>query len=152
MCGIGYAPIAPGTFGAAAGVAVYLAVVGAGAFALLAVAIVVTLLGIRACDVAERHFGRRDDGRIVVDEVAGQLVALAPLPFSADPREPLVLGAGFLAFRLFDIWKPGPVRAVERRVSGGLGVMCDDLVAGLLAALPVALLASGWIGWDGWPR
>jgi phosphatidylglycerophosphatase A len=103
-------------------------------------------LGIWAADQAEGAFGRADDGRIVVDEVAGQLLALAPL-LAAPPAARTSFSAlvtGFVAFRLFDIWKPGPVRWAERRFSGGTGVMADDVVAGALAALVVAAgLASG---------
>jgi phosphatidylglycerophosphatase A len=75
----------------------------------------------------------------VIDEVVGQLLALAPL--LGDPqrlRSPLWLVTGFVAFRLFDIWKPGPARWAERSFQGGRGVMFDDVVAGLFAALFVA--------------
>ena len=141
--GLGHAPVAPGTWGAAGGVALYLVVVGFGSFAVLLTLVALLALGIPAAHVAERHYGQRDDGRIVVDEVAGQLVALLPLLLTCEPRSPLLVLAGFLLFRLFDIWKPGPVRWVERRLHGGLGVVCDDLVAGLLAAAAVSPLA--WV-------
>lgn len=136
--GSGYAPVAPGTFGSAAGVLLYLPLSFLG-LPLYGVTLVGLLfLGIWAADQAERIFGNPDDGRIVIDEVVGQLLGLAPLVALAprlDPRAPLWLVAGFLAFRLFDIWKPGPVRWAERRFAGGAGVVLDDVVAGLLAAL-----------------
>jgi phosphatidylglycerophosphatase A len=102
--------------------------------------------GTWAAGEAERILGREDDGRIVVDEIAGQLLALAPLlalpPVSRTNLSALV--TGFVAFRLFDIAKPGPVRWAERRFKGGIGVMADDLVAGVLAACVVALgIAAG---------
>lgn len=79
----------------------------------------------------------------MIDEVVGQLLALAPLPLVAsNARSPLLIGAGFLAFRLFDIWKPGPVRWAERNFAGGAGVMFDDVLAGLLAGACVASLAA----------
>jgi phosphatidylglycerophosphatase A len=139
--GAGYAPIASGTFGSAVGVALYALLAGWGSAAVLAAAALVLATGIWASGEAERIFAKKDDGRIVIDEVAGQLLCLAPLPLLARPddlRSPLLLGIGFLAFRLFDIWKPGPVRSAERNFEGGLGVMLDDVLAGLLAAAVVA--------------
>ena len=75
----------------------------------------------------------------MIDEVVGQLIALSPAAlWSANPRSLLLLAIGFLAFRLFDIWKPGPVRWAEHHLAGGAGVMFDDVLAGLLAAGCVA--------------
>jgi phosphatidylglycerophosphatase A len=98
--------------------------------------------GIWASDAAERAYQKKDDRRIVIDEVVGQLLTLAPLVFVATDRQrsPILLAAGFLAFRLFDIWKPGPVRRAERHFPGGTGVMMDDVVAGLFGAVVVAAL------------
>jgi phosphatidylglycerophosphatase A len=139
--GAGYAPVAPGTFGSAVGVLIYLLLSGLGA-ALFALTVVGLLfLGIWAAEEAERVFAREDDGRIVIDEVVGQLVSLAPLVALAAPdrvRSPLLLVTGFVAFRVFDIWKPGPVRWAERRFRGGAGVVMDDVVAGLFSAVVVA--------------
>jgi phosphatidylglycerophosphatase A len=102
--------------------------------------------GTWAAGEAAHAFGREDDGRIVVDEIAGQLLALAPL-FALAPASRtgfLALVTGFVAFRGFDIAKPGPVRWAERRFAGGLGVMADDAVAGALAAgVVAALVAAG---------
>jgi phosphatidylglycerophosphatase A len=140
--GAGYAPVAPGTAGAGVGVALYWWLAPAGSAVVGGVAIALLVAGVVAADAAEQRFEQRDDGRIVIDEVVGQLLALAPLPLcAADPRSPLLVAAGFLAFRLFDIWKPGPVRWAERNFAGGAGVMLDDVVAGLLAAACVAALA-----------
>jgi phosphatidylglycerophosphatase A len=147
--GAGYAPVAPGTFGSAVGVLVFALLAPAGAGPLLLATAVLLGLGIWASDQAEGIFERKDDGRIVIDEVVGQLLALAPLAAMAPavaPRHPLLLVAGFLCFRLFDIWKPGPVRYAERSFPGGLGVMLDDVVAGLFAAAVVAALALAGLG------
>ena len=98
--------------------------------------------GTWAAGEAERALGRDDDGRIVVDEIAGQLLALAPL-FALPPGSRtnfLAVVTAFVAFRGFDIAKPGPVRWAERRFSGGFGVMADDAVAGALAAAVVSAL------------
>jgi phosphatidylglycerophosphatase A len=133
--GAGYGPVAPGTWGSAVGVALYLPLSAAGTAAYAAGLVLLLAAGIWAAEQAERAFGK-DDGRIVIDEVVGQLIALAPL--LADPerlRSPFWLVTGFVAFRVFDVWKPGPARWAERRFSGGLGVMLDDVVAGGFAAL-----------------
>ena len=118
-----------------------------------------------AVDQVEPWMGKPDDGRIVIDEVAGQLVTLTPLVVLSDlPLGSWTLGAsasvvdpspqrveigvfialavtGFVLFRVFDIWKPGPVRWGERRFKGGLGVMADDVIAGVLAAVALVLPA-----------
>jgi phosphatidylglycerophosphatase A len=142
--GAGYAPIAPGTAGSAVGVVAFALLVPFGTGLVLGVSAVLLAAGIWAADHAERVFRRKDDGRIVIDEVVGQLLTLAPLAALAPsvwPRSPWLLGAGFLIFRLFDIWKPGPVRLAERSFPGGTGVMLDDVVAGLLSAAVMTLLA-----------
>jgi phosphatidylglycerophosphatase A len=104
-------------------------------------------LGTWAADRAEILFGQKDDRRIVIDEVVGQLIALAPLLCFADRAgvsSLALLGAGFLLFRLFDIWKPGPIGWAERRFKGGAGVMLDDVVAGALAAVVMTPLVFFW--------
>jgi phosphatidylglycerophosphatase A len=133
--GAGFLPVAPGTWGAALAVAIFVlfSPVGLWQFGLTLVALF--FLGIWAADTAERVFGQKDDRRIVIDEVGGQLVALMPLLALGSSRSLSALVTGFVLFRCFDIWKPGPVRWAERRFTGGVGVMMDDLVAGLLAAV-----------------
>lgn len=133
--GIGRSPVAPGTMGSLAAVvaAVPIAAHG-GPMALGFAALAVLFLGIPVAAAAAHAMGREDPGAVVIDEVAGQWLAL--IPAGAD------LGAwvvGFLAFRLFDVWKPGPVGWADRRIGGGLGIMLDDVIAGLLAAGVVAL-------------
>ena len=137
--GAGFAPFAPGTFGSALAVVVF--VLLSHSFAGLALAWgALVAAGTWAAGEAERAFGREDDGRIVIDEVAGQVLALVPLfalPMASRTNFPALVTA-FVAFRVFDIAKPGPVRWAERRFEGGVGVMADDLVAGALAAIVVA--------------
>jgi phosphatidylglycerophosphatase A len=141
--GAGLVPVAPGTAGAAVGVALYWLIAPLGAAAVAGTAIALLVAGIFAADLAERVYEQRDDGRIVIDEVVGQLLALAPLPlFGGRARSPLLVAAAFLTFRLFDIWKPGPVRWAERNFAGGAGVMFDDVAAGALAAACVASLSA----------
>ena len=145
--GAGFAPVAPGTFGAAVGVGLFALGLSLGGWTIAVLIVATSIVGVWASSEAERLFGQHDDGRIVIDEVAGQLIALAPLLLvlpEARWRAPLPLLAGFVAFRAFDIAKPGPVRWAERHFDGGLGVMADDLVAGVLAAAVVwAGAASG---------
>ena len=146
--GLGYAPIAPGTFGSALGVALF--VILSALHPLLFALTTATLLalGTWAADRAEILFGQKDDRRIVIDEVVGQLIALAPLLCFANlggTRLLALLGAGFLLFRLFDIWKPGPVGWAERRFAGGAGVMLDDVAAGALVALLMTPLTLFWV-------
>jgi phosphatidylglycerophosphatase A len=119
------------------------------ALAVALVAVLVTVVGVWAAGEAERIFAREDDGRIAIDEVAGQLVALWPLSLLAPPERalaPLPLALGFLAFRVLDIAKPGPVRWAERHFTGGRGVMFDDLLAGAFAGLAVAGAALAGVG------
>jgi phosphatidylglycerophosphatase A len=140
--GAGFAPVAPGTFGSLVGVGVFALIAPHGALAAAIAALAVACAGVWAAGEAERIFARGDDGRIAIDEVAGQLVALWPLCVLAPPERalaPLPLALGFLAFRAFDIAKPGPVRWAERRFTGGRGVVFDDLLAGAFAAIAVAV-------------
>lgn len=126
----GHSPVAPGTVGSLAALPLAYVLLRAGPVAMSAGVLVVTLLGTWAAGRYCEATGRHDNQRIVIDEVAGILVTLWPVSPSFGN-----LALGFLLFRLFDIWKPGPVRLIDRRVGGGLGVMADDLAAGVLAAL-----------------
>jgi phosphatidylglycerophosphatase A len=163
--GLGYVPAAPGTAGSAAGALLFLLVFGIGTGAswlggagigpLTPIAFQIAfgtfvgsflLVGVWASGRAERDFGCEDDARIVIDEVVGQLIALAPLLALVGVDSTfLTVGVGvvtgFVLFRLFDIWKPGAVRWAERRFDGGTGVMADDLVAGVYAAIALIALA-----------
>jgi phosphatidylglycerophosphatase A len=127
--GAGFVPRAPGTAGAAAAIplAWLLDRWGPPSYWLALVAVVG--LGIWAADVYDEAWGTHDARVIVVDEAAGILLTLAFVP-----RSPANLVLGFLLFRLFDIWKPWPVRWVDRHVGGGLGSMLDDLLAAAYAA------------------
>jgi phosphatidylglycerophosphatase A len=140
--GAGTAPLAPGTAGAAVGVALCVPLAGLGPWLYALATLGLLSLGVRAADAAERWYGGKDDGRIVIDEVVGQLIALAPLALAGVGWSWLAVVTGFVAFRVLDVWKPGPVRRAER-LSGGAGVMLDDVVAGALAAPVVAAVA--WI-------
>lgn len=127
--GAGYAPIAPGTFGSAVGVVLWL-VLPKILWTQIAAIVIISVVGAWSGSVAEEHFNRRDPGQVVVDEVAGMMVTLLLNP---------VVGFGwmavaFLLFRAADIIKPFPVNRLER-LPGGIGIMADDLMAGVYANL-----------------
>jgi phosphatidylglycerophosphatase A len=144
-CGyLGYVPVAPGTFGSAAGLVVFAAVRWSGSPALeLAVIILLFAVGVWSANAAERHFGGVDPAPVILDEVVGMLITLAFLPVN-------ITGAvvGFLLFRLFDVVKPWPANRLEA-VRGGLGVMADDAMAGVYGnvamRLLVVVLPAGWL-------
>jgi len=144
-CGyLGYVPIAPGTFGSAAGLAVFLAVQRSGSVTVeLATIAILFAIGIWSGTVAEHHFGGVDPGPIVLDEVVGMLITLALLP-------PVTLtGAivGFLVFRVLDVIKPWPSGGFEK-LPGGLGVMADDGMAAVYGNLVMRGLI--WLAPAGW--
>ena len=128
--GLGYAPIAPGTFGSLPGLAFGWSLWKVGGTPLVAAGLIfVVIVGVWAADRAEDRFGNRDPGPIVVDEVAGQMLTLLSIMPTAR-----VMLAGFLLFRLLDILKPYPANRLEA-LPGGAGIMADDLAAGIYANL-----------------
>ena len=139
-CGyVGYVPVAPGTAGSIAGLALYGAAgLLGGTQVEIGVLAEVLAVGVWSSAASERHLGESDPGVIVINEVAGMLITLLAL-------QPTWGGAlaGFLAFRFFDVVKPFPARWAER-LPGGWGVMADDVIAGLYAHLVLRLLL--WAG------
>ena len=132
--GIGWIPLAPGTFASAAALPFGWLLVLLGWQAVLIGAGLATVLGIWACGVHARKVGLYDPSECVLDEVAGQWVALVPiaLQLRGGDWRPYVMA--FLLFRLFDIFKPWPISAAER-LPGGFGVMLDDVLAATAAAI-----------------
>ena len=150
-CGwVGRIPFAPGTFGAAAGVLVSLALAGSGLPLAAEAAVVVALnaVGVPLCTAAARRLGRGSDpGAIVYDEMASVPLGLLALPAEARaawPAAAAILGAAFLLHRVFDIAKPFPCRRLER-LPAGLGIMADDWAAA--AWMAASLTACRWWGW-----
>jgi phosphatidylglycerophosphatase A len=133
--GSGLAPVAPGTFGTLAGLAVYwLLALVAPPLVIAFLAIPAFFLGVWACERTGRDLGVQDHGAMVWDEI------VAFLPLAALASTSLMLQAvAFVLFRLFDIWKPYPIRLVEKNVKGGMGVMVDDLMAGAYAYVAFVL-------------
>lgn len=138
--GIGRFPFAPGTVATAlAGIPVVW-IMGLLplplSFFLLAL---VVAAGCYAAEQAERIFGSKDPGAVVIDELAGYMVTM--IGFSVTVKS---LFLGFLAFRLFDIWKPWPIRELDRNIKGGIGIVVDDLAAGVFAHAAVWVCLKLW--------
>lgn len=130
------APAAPGTVATlAAGVPLFLAVGNSSWTFQILLAGIVTVIGCRVSTLAERELGRADAPEIVIDEVCGFLIAMIghPVTFAS-------ILCGFALFRLFDIWKPWPLRLLQDRLDGGLGIMMDDVGAGIYANIGGVLI------------
>jgi len=134
--GSGRAPVAPGTFGTLVGVLFYLPLADLPLLPYLAITSLLFVIGIPICGRAAEQFGVHDHGAIVWDEIVGYLVTMAFAPSGW-----LWVIIGFALFRLFDIWKPWPIALLDRQVSGGLGIMLDDLLAGIFAAAALFAIA-----------
>jgi len=133
--GCGFLPWAPGTWGSLVALPLaWIIFVCGGRWALLLAAIILFFIGWMAADRAARGDSDPDPGWIVVDEVVGQWVTLLILPLSVAGY-----ATGLILFRLFDIWKPWPVRWIERRCGGGFGIMIDDVGAALYAIIVIAV-------------
>jgi len=125
----GLAKKAPGTFGTLAAVPLYLALVQAQSLIVYSVmTLLVILVGVWICGQAAEKLGEHDFGGIVWDEIAGFLVTMWLVPFTWQ-----AVALGFILFRVFDIVKPWPIRWIDRQVHGGLGIMLDDVLAGVFA-------------------
>ncbi len=136
--GSGYSPFAPGTAGSAVGVLLFWPLSRAGWPWQAAAILAVFGLGVAAAGHVARGIGIEDPGLVVVDEVAGQWITLAALPFT-----PAVALAGFFLFRLMDVVKPWPARDLER-LHGGWGIMLDDVAAGVMAHLALRAGLALW--------
>lgn len=134
--GVGYLPLIPGTFGSLVGVGIFL-LLSRTAVGLVVSILAVIFAGIWAGSKTEELAGRKDPGKVVVDEVAGQLIATLPLAFFTQWSITAVM-VSFVLFRFFDIIKPYPANRLQE-LKGGFGIMFDDLVAGVYAAVLVSV-------------
>ncbi len=136
--GTGLAPFAPGTFGSLPGVLLFWLTLNYGLYIQLGVAAAIVLAGVWICGESARRIGVHDHGGIVWDEIAGMYLTLLAAPLS-------VLGwaLAFVLFRIMDIVKPWPIRDLDHRIGGGVGIMLDDLAAALYAAILLGLY--GWL-------
>ena len=130
----GYLPKAPGTWGSAVGVLLWLLIGRMELQPYLIVLIILFFVGVVCGGAAEKIIDRVDPPLVVIDEIVGQLLAL-----TMAPLHPVPILLGFLLFRLFDIWKPFPANWIDQHLCGGLGIMLDDVVAGFYALLVLQL-------------
>lgn len=128
--GAGFVPKAPGHSGTLTAVPMAWALAKGGQWVFVLGVVVITLVGTWASEIYVRATGKDDNQQIVVDEVAGYLVTLLMVP-----RSPINLILAFLLFRLFDVTKPPPIRQLDTHIGGGIGVMVDNLAAGVFAGV-----------------
>jgi phosphatidylglycerophosphatase A len=143
--GVGYSPIAPGTLGTLVAIPIYyfLSEIPSPLYEITLVGFF--FLSVWIAENAERFFGKKDDQRIVIDEIMGFLVTMLWIP-----KTILFIIVGFFLFRFFDILKPLPIRHLEKRLKGGYGVVLDDVLAGVygnvvLEMILVIKLFSHWV-------
>lgn len=137
--GSGLAPKAPGTFGTLAAVLFYIPMQGLGLETYIGITVLVSLIGIPLCGYTAHALGVHDHPGIVIDEFAGYFITMI-----AAPAGWLWIGIGFVLFRIFDIIKPWPIHLLDKHVPDGLGIMIDDLMAGVYALICMQLLV--WSG------
>jgi phosphatidylglycerophosphatase A len=139
--GCGKAPKAPGTFGTLGAIPLAFALSFVGPLPYMLVTLIFSVGAIFVAQLYEGISGRHDDKEVVIDEVAGFLVTMAWVPFTWKYAV-----AGFLLFRLFDVWKPFPISYVDQKVKGGVGCVGDDLIAGILSNIILqVLLDQRWL-------
>lgn len=137
--GSGLMPIAPGTWGTIAAIPLYLLISSCPLICYLFLTFIVFLIGVKLSDDVSKELGIHDFSGIVIDEIAGFLLTMTAVPVNA-----LWIVIGFLLFRLFDIWKPQPIRMIDKKVKGGLGIMLDDILAAVPAWIILQLLILGF--------
>jgi phosphatidylglycerophosphatase A len=133
--GTGFAPIAPGTVGTFLGVIIYIVNNYYLLINELLLIIISTLIGIYICGKTAHDIDCHDHQGIVWDEVTGFFITMFLVPFNA-----VNIMLGFILFRFFDIIKPWPIKQIDRKVSGGLGIMLDDVLAGIFANISINLI------------
>jgi len=141
--GIGNLPKAPGTWATLAALPIAYVFLKIGPVSYMVLTFFLLLVGIFACEIVGKARSSHDDGDLVIDEVVGLLITMTWLPIT---WQSFVLG--FILFRLLDILKPFPINLLDKRIKGGLGVMLDDVAAGMIANVLLQLLYSktNWLG------
>lgn len=141
--GVGFSPKAPGTFGTLAAIPLVILLAYLGPFFYMGATLVIVLLGIMAAEAYQSRAGGHDRQDIVIDEVIGFLITMTWLPIT---WQSLVLG--FVLFRTLDILKPFPIGYLDKKIQGGLGVVVDDMAAGIIASLILQYLYTNtsWLG------
>lgn len=134
--GSGLAPVAPGTFGTLVGIPFFFFMASLPLWGYLALVLAFFLFGVWLCDRSSKMLGVHDHGGIVWDEIVGYLITMIAAPAGWE-----WVIVGFILFRIFDIFKPWPIAYLDRHVSGGFGIMVDDILAGVYAMLILQLLS-----------
>lgn len=134
-CYSGYLPKAPGTWGSLVGLLLFFLLHGLGLPVYLAVTAGLFVVGSFAAGEMEKILDNRDPGVVVIDEIVGMLIVMI-----AVPATPLAMVLGFVLFRVFDIAKPFPVNFFDQRFHGGLGIMLDDVIAGIYSLVALQLV------------
>jgi phosphatidylglycerophosphatase A len=146
--GSGLSPIVPGTMGTLASIPLYLLLVQLPLSAYIVMLIVTFFIGIKICQVTSDDMGVHDHGSIVWDEFVGMWLTMLIVPLLKLPADEWKwLITGFVLFRFFDMVKPWPIGWLDARIHGGLGIMIDDIVAGIMAGISLYMvgLAAGWL-------
>jgi len=138
-CFIGNISFAPGTFGTILGLPLCFFISKIGFSAAVLLTLIFILCAIWIAQEAEKILKSKDPGCIVIDEIAGMILTLTGLPFNI-----ISVTAGFFLFRILDIWKPYPIRLIERKFSGGVGVVMDDVAAGIFSNLVLRVLLKAF--------
>ena len=135
---VGNIPFAPGTLGSLLGLPLCFLLSGINLQPALVLALIIIIFAAWIAHVAEKLLKQKDPGCIVIDEIAGMVVALIGLPFNLT-----IVVTGFIIFRVLDILKPFPIKILDKRISGGLGIVADDVVAGILTNLILRVIVAG---------
>ncbi|MDP3561405.1 MAG: phosphatidylglycerophosphatase A [Legionellaceae bacterium] len=133
--GSGLIPFAPGTWGTVAAIPVYLLLTHLNPNLYILATMIAFILGVAICNRVSSELGVNDYKGIVWDEIVGYLLTMTFVPVNG-----YWMCTGFILFRLFDIWKPQPIRWIDQRIKGGLGIMLDDVIAAIPAWLLLRLL------------
>ncbi|PXA74474.1 phosphatidylglycerophosphatase A [Vibrio sp. 11986-1-5] len=145
--GSGLSPIIPGTMGTLASIPLYLLLVQLPLFAYLFVVLMACILGVKICQVTSTDMQVHDHGSIVWDEFAGFWITMSIVPLLQLPIfDWQWIVTGFVLFRFFDMVKPWPIGWLDKQVEGGVGIMLDDIVAGIMAAI-MLFFVGHWAGW-----
>ncbi|WDN89017.1 phosphatidylglycerophosphatase A [Desulfosarcina sp. BuS5] len=127
-CCAGYIPFAPGTMGSIAALPLPFFLSGINLYYTVPLILIFIIFSVVIADHAEKIIKKKDPGLIVIDEIAGIIITFAGIPLNV-----WTVIAGFLIFRLFDIFKPFPIRLIEKKIPGGAGIVLDDVAAGILS-------------------
>lgn len=132
---IGNIPFAPGTFGSLLGLPLCFLLSKVNLWVSIPFLVIFVALAIWVCNKAQQLIQEKDPGCIVIDEISGMMLSLAGIPFNL-----ISAAAGFVIFRLLDIFKPFPIRAIEKKIPGGAGIVLDDIAAGLISNMILRII------------